>query len=120
MKRKVFLAAFVTLFSSTFLFAQLKQVSGKVTDESGLGLDHASVVLKEKGTGVKSDSLGNFTIKIPDDGKSHVVLISYSGYEEQKVNLTSTSDNIKVKLKLAKAKEEGDVVILNPSYELLV
>ena len=111
MKRKVLLTAFVTLLSTTFLFAQLTSLKGKVTDESGAALENASVVLKEKGTGVKSDSLGNFSIKIPDDGKKHTIIISYTGYNDQKLEVSNASANLSIKLKLAAAKE-GDEIIM--------
>ena len=112
MKRKVFLTSLVTLFSVSFLFAQLKQISGKVVDENGAGLDKASVLLKEKGTGVKCDSLGNFTLKIPDDGKSHEIIFSYNGYNEKKISLSANSSNTTIKLVRKEASAGDDLVVI--------
>ena len=112
MKRKVFLATFVTLFSCTFLFAQLKQVSGKVLDEKGVGLEKASVLLKEKGTGVKCDSAGNFTIKVPDDGKLHEILVSYNGYNEKKITVAANSSSVTVNLVRKEASAGDDIVVI--------
>jgi len=112
MKRKVFLTALVTLFSVSFLFAQLKQISGKVVDENGAGLDKASVLLKEKGTGVKCDSLGNFTLKIPDDGKSHEIIFSYNGYNEKKISLSASSSSTTIKLVRKEASAGDDLVVI--------
>ena len=98
MKRKVLFAALLTVFSCSFLFAQLKQIKGRVVDESGAGLDGASVKYKEKGTGVLCDSAGNFTLKIADDGKPHDILISSNGFNEKKITVSSSSSNVTVKL----------------------
>ena len=112
MKRKVLLTAIISLLSTSILFAQLKQVKGKVTDEAGAGLDNASVLLKEKGTGVKCDSLGNFTIKVPDDGKSHEVIFSYNGFNEKKVSVPANASTINIKLSKKEASTGDDIVII--------
>ena len=112
MKRKILLTTFVTLLSSTILFAQLKQVKGRVTDDAGAGLDFASVLLKEKGTGVKCDSLGNFTLKVPDDGKSHDVVFSYNGFTDKKISVPANASTINVKLSKKEAASGDDIVII--------
>ena len=115
MKRKILLIALLTFCVSSVLLAQTKQIKGRVVDENGSGLDHASVVFKEKATGVKCDSLGNFSIKIPDDGKMHTILASYTGFVEQKVQISNSSDGIVIKLVKAAVKEEPDIII-NTGY----
>ena len=112
MKRKVFLAALASLLTCTILYAQTKVVSGKVVDESGAGLDGASVMYKEKGTGVKCDSAGNFTIKVADDGKPHDVLVSYNGFNDKKISIAANSKNINIKLAKKDASAGEDVVVI--------
>ena len=112
MKRKVLFAALLTVFSCSFLFAQLKQIKGRVVDESGAGLDGASVKYKEKGTGVLCDSAGNFTLKIADDGKPHDILISSNGFNEKKITVSSSSSNVTVKLTKKEASAGEDVVVI--------
>lgn len=108
--------ALLVLFtlSTTLLLAQTKskQIKGKVADESGSALPHASVLLSSAKTGVQSDSLGNFTIKVPDDGKSHILLFSYVGHSPKSVEINDASPSfILVKLSKEVIVAEDVVVI---------
>jgi TonB-linked SusC/RagA family outer membrane protein len=81
-------------------FAQTKQVSGVVKDESGAALFGASVIQKGTSIGVASDKDGKFTITVSEGA---VLQISYVGYETQEVStsgLTTISITMKEDTKL--------------------
>jgi TonB-dependent SusC/RagA subfamily outer membrane receptor len=67
-------------------WAQTTEVTGKVTDATGLPIPNASV--KEKGTknGVTASSAGAFTIKVKNNA---TLIISAIGFETQEVAATS-------------------------------
>jgi len=70
---------------SMYVFAQNRQVKGKVTDENGVGLPGASVFISGSKQGVQTDNTGNFTVSVPSDGKKHDLTISYIGYASKTV-----------------------------------
>lgn len=86
----------------------LETISGKVTDNSGEGLIGANVVLRnDPSKGTITDLDGNFTLDVeslPID-----LVVSYTGYTEQVVNVTST-EPISVVLQTGTALDEVVVV----------
>ena len=70
-------------------FAQ-NTVSGTVSDSEGLPLPGATVVVQGTSIGVTSDFDGNFSITIPSDG-DQVLVVSYIGYTNQEVDVSSQS-----------------------------
>lgn len=73
-----------------FLNAQ-STVEGKVSDESGEPLIGASVLIKGTSSGAITDFDGNFSIEVPDVNTS-VLVISYTGYQEQEIALNGQTD----------------------------
>ena len=74
-----------------FIFAQSKTISGTINDENGSPLPGATVQLKGSDTiGAISDFDGNFSITIPSDG-DQVLVVSYIGYTNQEVDVSSQS-----------------------------
>ncbi len=83
---------------TTSVLAQFKQIKGKVSDDStGLGLPAASVLLAGAKSGVQTDADGNFTIKVPDDGKKHSLVIKYVGYLPQEKQINGGTVNAQLK-----------------------
>ncbi len=68
---------------------QQKKISGKVTDQSGLPIPGASVVVQGTTTGVTTDNDGNFSLILPSDAKT--VVISFVGMKSQEVTITGKS-----------------------------
>ena len=60
-----------------------KTVSGKVVDTEGDAMPGASVVVSGKTIGTQTDASGKFELKLSDDSP---IVISFVGYETQKVN----------------------------------
>lgn len=63
------------LLNFSFLFAQ-KEISGKITDNSGAGMPSVNVVEKGTTNGTSSDIDGNYKIKV---GSGAVLVFSYVG-----------------------------------------
>jgi len=84
------------LFSTAFIFAQTKTITGKVTDNSNSPIVNASVTVQgfKKGTTTVSD--GTFKLEIPLSAKK--LIISSVGYILQEADITSSSE-ISVSLK---------------------
>jgi TonB-dependent SusC/RagA subfamily outer membrane receptor len=71
--RKLFLtlsAIFLLLIAS---IAQNRIITGKVTDEKGLGITRASVLVKGTRIGTTTDAEGNFTLNVPANAKTLVI-----------------------------------------------
>jgi TonB-linked SusC/RagA family outer membrane protein len=67
-------------------------VTGVVTDENGMPLSGASVLVKGTTTGVAADFDGNYSINVPSDG---VLVFSYIGFASQEVAVNGrTSINL--------------------------
>jgi TonB-linked SusC/RagA family outer membrane protein len=94
MKQKIIKNAFLTIFLilGGFLFAQ-KSVSGTVTDDEGVPLPGATVLVVETNSGVSTDFDGNYSISV-EEGQT--LSISFVGYasQETKVGASSSYDFI--------------------------
>ena len=77
------LCVFGLLFSQVMI-AQLKTVTGVITDESGAPLPGATVVNLKTSNGVSSDFDGNFSI---ESSVGETITISYVGYTDQTIQI---------------------------------
>lgn len=66
-------------------------VSGRVTDLKGLPIVGASVIVHGTTVGVSTDTNGRFSLEVPAPASSHVLEISYLGYETARVTVGSRS-----------------------------
>lgn len=64
-------------------------VSGKVTDEKGEPLPGVSVVLKGTQRGTTTNTLGDFTLNVPD--QSAVLVFSFVGYKSREMTVGNQS-----------------------------
>ncbi|MDY0906397.1 TonB-dependent receptor [Pedobacter sp. CFBP9032] len=88
--------------------AQVISVSGKITDNKGIGLPGVSVLIKGTKTGVVSDVNGNYSIKAPD--QKSVLVFSFIGMVSQEV---SVGDRTVINIVLADTPQSlGDVVVV--------
>ncbi|MBL0737067.1 TonB-dependent receptor [Flavobacterium sp. GN10] len=83
-----------------------KTVKGKVTDQNGLPLPGANVVLKGSTKGVQTDVDGTFVITVPDNATK--LVITYIGMEDQEVSIGSAP--LKIVMKEAGQKLEEVVI----------
>ena len=98
------LAILMTL--SLSMFAQ-RNVSGKVTDETGQSLVGATVLVKGTTSGTATDINGAFTVSLPEG--SSILEISYTGYQSMDVSAEG-QDNISIQL--AAGSEMLDQVVV--------
>ncbi|WP_426481357.1 SusC/RagA family TonB-linked outer membrane protein [Chryseobacterium sp. R2ACT005] len=85
-------------FTSDYpVFSQVNEtISGNVTDQNGSAIEGAKVTVVETGDTVSTDSSGNFSIS---GSIGQTLSISYEGYGEQMVKISSTSVSIKLESK---------------------
>jgi TonB-linked SusC/RagA family outer membrane protein len=103
-KFKTFLALFLVLFVQ-LIYAQEIAVTGTVTDQSGIPIPAANVVVKGTTTGTQTDIDGNFKIMA---SKGQKIVFSFLGMKNEEI--TVTSNTLKVKLTDASVELEGLVV----------
>ncbi len=85
-------ASFLTLclvLVGVVAMGQGREVKGQVTDEDGVALIGASVVVKGTERGVLTNDQGGFTLEVPTG--ANTLLISYIGYTIQEVDVTGQS-----------------------------
>lgn len=93
MKRLIFLL--FLFLSTTFLYAQQElNISGKVTNNTGLGLPGVSVVVKGTVRGIVTDIDGAYVIKAPAQA---TLVFSFVGFKIQEIQVNNhTSINVKM------------------------
>tara|TARA_A100000164_G_scaffold164680_1_gene146111 strand:+ start:220 stop:3288 length:3069 start_codon:yes stop_codon:yes gene_type:complete len=89
MKTKIFkiCTSFLLFFAMT-LSAYAQQISGTVSDENGVPLPGATVVVEGTSVGVSTDFDGNYSI---DASQGDVLVFSYVGYQSQSVSVGASS-----------------------------
>jgi TonB-linked SusC/RagA family outer membrane protein len=81
------LMVMIMLFLTTSVFAQ-KQISGKITDETGSGLPGVTVAVKGTSTGTTTDINGNYKLSVP---AGSTLQVSYTGYDTKNVEVGDAS-----------------------------
>ncbi|NRB60675.1 MAG: TonB-dependent receptor [Winogradskyella sp.] len=80
-------------------------VKGKITDDSGLPLPGANIVVVGTTTGTVSDFDGNYTITANQD-PPFSIRISYTGFEAQTIEITTNNQTVDVILKEGNSLDE--------------
>lgn len=89
-------------------FAQVREITGKVTDaRDGAALEGVSIKVKSGSAATVSLADGTFSIKLPNSAKT--IVFSYVGYAEKEVEITGTS--LQVALTVAE-RSLSDVVVV--------
>jgi TonB-linked SusC/RagA family outer membrane protein len=89
MKTKIFkICTSFLLFFALTLSAYAQQISGTVSDENGVPLPGATVVVEGTATGVSTDFDGNYSI---DASQGDILVFSYVGYQSQSVSVGASS-----------------------------
>ncbi len=87
--RKCLLLFLAIVCSIGMSFAQETEVSGKVTDESSVGIPGVNVVLKGTTSGTVTDVDGNYKISVPSDGAT--LVFSFIGMQTREVEVGNQS-----------------------------
>ncbi|MDA9187833.1 carboxypeptidase-like regulatory domain-containing protein, partial [Flavobacteriaceae bacterium] len=104
-KTRTIISLFLILFA---VVANAQSITGNVTDESGVPLPGANVLIEGTSTGVSTDFDGNFQIQAE---AGQVLQISYIGYTTLNVTLAD-QDTINVSLQPSNELEEVIVTSL--------
>ncbi|MDQ7948930.1 MAG: TonB-dependent receptor [Pedobacter sp.] len=102
------LAIVVCLFSFSAAFAQSKRLTGKVSDEDGIGLAGVSINIKNTTISTNTDANGIFAIMAPENAKT--IVFSYLGTTPQELSIGNQT-SFAVTLK-TKSTNLNDVVIV--------
>lgn len=87
---KKFLLLFIGLIFSVSAIMAQRTVSGTVVDDNGEPLIGANVLVKGSTTGTITDIDGTFELSVSDDAAE--LVISFTGFETQEFDITTTSD----------------------------
>jgi len=91
MTKNSILSIFLTLAFGFSTYAQ--QITGSVSDDSGIPLPGASIVVQGTTSGTTTDFDGNFSI---ETSQGSTLVISYVGYESQQVVVGSSPINVQL------------------------
>jgi TonB-dependent starch-binding outer membrane protein SusC len=107
--RKIVLTIASFLLFHAVIWAQNKTINGKVTDsKTGGPLGGATVQVPGDKNAAKTSTDGTFTVTVPQNSKT--LLISFVGYEPQRVDIT-TARNVGVQLTEVIQKEEEVILV---------
>ncbi|MFV0606782.1 MAG: SusC/RagA family TonB-linked outer membrane protein [Niabella sp.] len=86
-------------------------ISGRVADESGLGIIGATVAVKGTSIATATDMAGRFSIKTSSN--EDILVVSYTGYETKEVPVSTinTFANVEIILKVSTKAEDNVVVV---------
>jgi TonB-linked SusC/RagA family outer membrane protein len=98
-----------TLSATATTATSYATVTGIVTDENGIALAGASVIVKSTGRGTQTDASGNFTIIV--NSTDEVLVISNTGYISREIVAKNLSSPAVIVLKIADTKLEDIVVV---------
>ena len=86
--RKLLTILMAFCFGITSVFAQTKQISGKVTDEGGAPIPGVSVLVKGTTIGTVTNPDGNFSLAVPGND---VLSFSFIGMKTVEVQITDNN-----------------------------
>ncbi|MEO6916586.1 MAG: SusC/RagA family TonB-linked outer membrane protein [Chitinophagaceae bacterium] len=113
-KRLLYALILPLLLLSGAAFAQSRQVTGKVTDTSGVPVGNASVIVKGSTKGTQTSLAGTFSINVEPAAK--ILVISSINFEPQEVSIGNGT--VTVSLKPADASL-GTVTVVAVGYGTL-
>lgn len=106
-KKTFFISLFIVVFFQGVYAQNSLSVNGKVTDQDGVGIPFASIVVKNSNQGVSTDVDGNYTITVKE---GEVLIISSLGYKTLEV-VVSGNKTLDIVLEDATATL-GEVVVV--------
>lgn len=108
MKKQYLFLTLLGILTMQLGLAQEKTITGVVTDETGLPLPGATVVVENTTRGVSTDFDGNYSI---DAAENEVLIFSFVGYTDQKITI-GTADSYNVSLQPGNQLEEVVITAL--------
>jgi TonB-linked SusC/RagA family outer membrane protein len=108
MKKLLFMTAIILYSGLQVVMAQSRPVKGRVLDETGEGVPGASVVVKGTTAGTITDADGNFSLDVPDESKTLIII--GVGYGQQEVQAGDGDNAINVKLTTS-TQQIGETIV---------
>jgi len=112
--KKSILSFFFTLILCIPSFTQVRDVTGKVTDESGIPLASVAVLIKDTYRGTSTDASGNYQIKAES---GDILLFSMLGFSRQEVLL---ADQKTINVSLVEGISIHEVAVLGSRNALRI
>ncbi|HEX9153185.1 MAG TPA: carboxypeptidase-like regulatory domain-containing protein, partial [Flavobacterium sp.] len=106
-KRSLILSFLFTIIASSTLLAQIKVVTGKVTDEKGAPIPGVNVQIKNTSKGVSTDFSGKYKLEA---NKGDILVFAFLGFNNQQQTV-GTEQVIDVSLK-EDAQRLNEVVVV--------
>ncbi|MEL6986808.1 MAG: SusC/RagA family TonB-linked outer membrane protein, partial [Bacteroidota bacterium] len=103
--KKLFMQCMMLFFALSTAYGQ-SMVSGNITDDAGLALIGANVLVKGTTIGTTTDVDGNFSIEVPAD--NNTLTVSYTGYATQDVDISTSS---LVSIRMSEGEVLNEIVI---------
>lgn len=100
-----FIFTLILLLTCSHLFAQHRNISGKITDSNNLPLPGVSVIEKGTTNGTQTNIDGTYTIKAPPTA---TLTFSFMGMKAQEIKAASTTINIVMELE---STQIADIVV---------
>lgn len=93
--------------------AEARVVTGTVTDDEGLPVEGANVVLRaQRNVGTVTDANGRYRLQVPD-GVKLTLEYSYVGMERSRQSVAAGSKNVELNVRLASSNRLGEAVVTN-------
>lgn len=89
------------------IMAQNRTITGKITDEKGNPVPHASVVVKGSAHGTTTDAEGNFSLNVHEGVKA--IVVSSVNFAAVEINITGKST---IAVSLTESKQNLDEVVV--------
>ncbi len=87
------------------------RITGTVTDENGIPLNGASVIVRGTSIGVSTDFDGRYEIAVPN--KESILVFTYIGYEDQQITV---GDQFSINVTMQEAVGQLDEVVVSTGY----
>jgi Ca-activated chloride channel family protein len=96
MKNKILISVVILMLSLFTMAHASRTITGRVVDDSGIGIPGVNVLLKGTTIGTVTDSDGKYSLVVPDTGG--VLILSFIGYATKEVKI-STAGEVNTELK---------------------
>ena len=107
---KKILLMFVFLISAITVFSQT-EIKGTITDDSGVPIAGANIIIKGSASGTNSDFDGNYNFSTSLTG-SQILEVSYLGYLTYEKQITLDETTLTIHITLADGGSALDAVVL--------
>ncbi|MDD7915307.1 SusC/RagA family TonB-linked outer membrane protein [Polaribacter ponticola] len=105
--KKILTFLLILIFSTNYIQAQQKTITGTVKDETGELLPEVTIVIKGETKGTTTDFDGVYSLKV--DGPNTVLVFTYLGYSLQEIKV---GNQTKINVILKEAADQLDEIVL--------